>query len=70
MSAWTDVADGIRVRQSRLFQMNSGVLEMDGHAVLIDPGVLPSELRDIANVMDGASWMLRAGTVAPSSSAQ
>lgn len=52
MGTWTDVADGIRVRQSRLYSMNSGVLQREGHAVLIDPGVLPSELDDIAGTID------------------
>jgi glyoxylase-like metal-dependent hydrolase (beta-lactamase superfamily II) len=55
MSAWTDVADGIRVRQSKLYRMNSGVLDIDGHAVLVDPGVLPSELRDLADSVDARS---------------
>ena len=48
--AWTDLGGGIRVRQSRLFQMNSLVLHEAEHAVLVDPGILPSEIDDIARV--------------------
>jgi glyoxylase-like metal-dependent hydrolase (beta-lactamase superfamily II) len=48
MSAWTELGDGIHVRQSRAYWMNSAVMVAEGHAVLIDPGVLPSDLDDIA----------------------
>lgn len=48
MNAWTDLGGGIFVRQSRAFQMNSVALLAREHAVLVDPGVLPSELDDIA----------------------
>lgn len=48
MSAWTVLADGVRVRMSRCYEMNSLVLVRDGHALLVDPGVLPSELDDLA----------------------
>jgi len=51
VSAWTDVADGIRVRTSRLYAMNSLVVFTDGHALVVDPGVLPSEIDDIAAVV-------------------
>ncbi|HTM57739.1 MAG TPA: MBL fold metallo-hydrolase [Candidatus Udaeobacter sp.] len=47
-AAWTDLGQGIRVRQSRAFQMNSVALFHPEHTILIDPGVLPSELDDIA----------------------
>jgi glyoxylase-like metal-dependent hydrolase (beta-lactamase superfamily II) len=47
MSAWIDLGGGIRVRQSRLFQMNSAVLLHGEHAIVVDPGVLPSELDDL-----------------------
>jgi glyoxylase-like metal-dependent hydrolase (beta-lactamase superfamily II) len=47
-TAWTDVATGVRVRQSRAFMMNSAVLADREHTIVIDPGVLPSELDDIA----------------------
>src|SRR5689334_20008554 len=47
-AAWTDLGQGIRVRQSRAFQMNSVALFHPEHTTLIDPGVLPSELNDIA----------------------
>jgi glyoxylase-like metal-dependent hydrolase (beta-lactamase superfamily II) len=46
--AWTEVAPGVRVRTSRCYAMNSLVLESGDHALLVDPGVLPSELDDIA----------------------
>jgi glyoxylase-like metal-dependent hydrolase (beta-lactamase superfamily II) len=45
---WTDLGDGVHVRRSRAYEMNSVVLARDGHAVVIDPGVLPSELDDLA----------------------
>jgi len=47
-AVWTDVATGVRVRQSRAFMMNSAVLADREHTIVIDPGVLPSELDDIA----------------------
>lgn len=47
MDAWTDFGAGVLVRQSRAFQMNSVVLLAAAHAVLVDPGVLPSEIEDI-----------------------
>lgn len=47
-AAWTDLGDGVQVRRSRAYEMNSVVLALDGHAVVIDPGVLPSEMREIA----------------------
>ncbi len=48
MSAWTDLGGGVRVRQSRAYAMNSVLLLDAAHAVLVDPGVLPSELDDLA----------------------
>lgn len=48
MTPWTDLGDGIHVRQSRAFLMNSGLLLHPEHAVVVDPGVLPSEIDDIA----------------------
>jgi glyoxylase-like metal-dependent hydrolase (beta-lactamase superfamily II) len=48
MSAWTDLGEGALVRQSRVYRMNSGVLLDPDHAVIVDPGVLPSELDEIA----------------------
>jgi hydroxyacylglutathione hydrolase len=48
VSAWTELERGAFVRQSRAYRMNSLVLARDGHALVIDPGVLPSELDDIA----------------------
>ena len=48
MSAWSEPAPGVRVRTSRCYAMNSVLLTTDGHALLVDAGVLPSELDDIA----------------------
>jgi len=48
---WTDLGGDIRVRQSVAFQMNSTVLFDREHAVLVDPGVLASELDDLARVV-------------------
>jgi hydroxyacylglutathione hydrolase len=45
---WTDLGDGLHVRRSRAYEMNSVVLVRDEHAVVIDPGVLPSEMADLA----------------------
>lgn len=47
--AWTDHGDGIWVRQSHAYQTNTTVLVDDGWALLVDPGVLPSDLDDVAN---------------------
>jgi len=51
MSSWTDLGEGIRVRQSQAYRMNSTVLLDTEHTVLVDPGVLPSEIDDIANLV-------------------
>src|SRR5262245_55225618 len=45
---WTDLGGGVLVRRSVAFQMNSIVLLHAEHAVLVDPGVLSTELDDIA----------------------
>src|SRR2546430_701734 len=47
-SAWSDVSPGVRVRQSRVYWMNSVVLLDREHTLIVDPGVLPSELDEIA----------------------
>jgi len=47
-AAWTDLEGGIRVRQSRAFWMNSVLLLDPEHTVIVDPGVLPSEIDDLA----------------------
>ena len=51
MTPWTDLGGGVRVRQSRVFWMNSALLLDREHAVLVDPGVLPSEIDDLAAAM-------------------
>jgi len=49
--AWSDLGDGILVRQSKAFAMNSVVLASAEHTILVDPGVLPSEMDDIAGLV-------------------
>jgi glyoxylase-like metal-dependent hydrolase (beta-lactamase superfamily II) len=55
MTPWTDLGGGVRMRQCRAFRMNSALLLGGGHAVLVDPGVLPSELDDLAAAVRGAA---------------
>jgi hydroxyacylglutathione hydrolase len=52
--SWTDCAPGIRVRQSTAYRMNSTLLLHADSTVLIDPGVLPDEMDDIAAVAHAA----------------
>jgi glyoxylase-like metal-dependent hydrolase (beta-lactamase superfamily II) len=55
MSAWTDLGGGVRVRRSRAYAMNSVLLLDRAHTVLVDPGVLPSELDDLAAAVGDAN---------------
>jgi glyoxylase-like metal-dependent hydrolase (beta-lactamase superfamily II) len=55
VARWTDLGGGVRVRQSRAYWMNSTVLLDRAHTVVVDPGVLPSEIEDIAAVVKSAS---------------
>jgi glyoxylase-like metal-dependent hydrolase (beta-lactamase superfamily II) len=55
MPPWTDLGTGVRVRRSRAFAMNSTLLLDPAQAVLVDPGVLPSELDDIAETLRDAA---------------
>lgn len=55
MDPWTELGDGIHVRQSRAYWMNTAVLVAEDHAVLVDPGVIPSELDDLAAFVDRAA---------------
>ena len=50
-AAWADLGDGVLVRQSRAFAMNSALLLDPENAVVVDPGVLPSELDEIAGAV-------------------
>ncbi len=52
---WTDLGDGVLVRQSARYAMNSVVLLDEEHTILVDPGILPSEIDDIAAVVQAAS---------------
>jgi hydroxyacylglutathione hydrolase len=54
MTPWTDLGGGLHVRQSRVFRMNSAVLLDREHAVLVDPGVLPSEQDDLSAAVRAA----------------
>jgi len=54
MTPWTDLGDGIHVRQSRAYQMNSVLLLHPEHAVVADPGILPGEIDDIAARVKGS----------------
>ncbi len=54
-TAWTDLGEGIRVRQSRAFAMNSVLLVDPEHTVVVDAGVLPSELDDLARTVREAA---------------
>lgn len=51
-SAWIDLGGGIRVRQSVAYAMNSVLLLHPEHAIVVDPGVLPSELDDLKRAVD------------------
>ncbi len=53
MSHWTELDDGVFVRQSRRYRMNSTVVVRDRAAIVFDPGVLPSEMTDIADFVHG-----------------
>jgi len=55
VSGWSEVSPGASVRTSRCEAMNSLVLVQDGHALLVDPGVLPSELDEIATRVAAAA---------------
>jgi len=47
-AAWTDLGDGVLVRTSVEFAMNSVLLLHAEEALVVDPGVIPSELDDLA----------------------
>ncbi len=48
-SPWSEPLPGVHVRQSRAYWMNSVVVEHGDHALVVDPGVLPSEMTEIAD---------------------
>ena len=45
---WTDLGGGVLVRQSVEFAMNSVLLLHEEETLVVDPGVIPSELDDLA----------------------
>jgi hydroxyacylglutathione hydrolase len=51
MAGWTDLDHGIRVRQSQRYSMNSVLLLNAEHTVIVDPGILPSEIDDLAKAV-------------------
>jgi glyoxylase-like metal-dependent hydrolase (beta-lactamase superfamily II) len=53
-SAWADLGGGIRVRRSVAYAMNSVLLLDPEHTIVVDPGVLPSELDDMKRAVDDA----------------
>jgi hydroxyacylglutathione hydrolase len=57
MQSFDQLTPFLWIAQSRLFFMNSGVIISDGAACLVDPGVYPDELDDIAHFVQeqGAS---------------
>jgi glyoxylase-like metal-dependent hydrolase (beta-lactamase superfamily II) len=50
-AGWTDLGDGIQVRQSRGYWLNSAVLLDPEVCWVIDPGLYPDELDDLAAVV-------------------
>ena len=54
-AGWTDLGGGVRVRQSRAFMMNSCLLLDPEHSIVIDPGVLETELDDLARMERAAA---------------
>ena len=55
MAGWTDLGAGIHVRQSTRYAMNSVLALHPEHALVVDPGILPSEIADLRAAMDAAS---------------
>ena len=48
------IAAGIAVATSRYWQTNSGLIRTEDGIVLVDAGVLPSEMRNLATACDGS----------------
>jgi glyoxylase-like metal-dependent hydrolase (beta-lactamase superfamily II) len=48
---WLEIGTDIHVRQSVAYWMNSVVLLDSEHTLIVDPGVLPSELDDLARLV-------------------
>ena len=55
MSAWTDLHANVRTRTSKCYEMNSLFVRADDHVLLVDPGVLPSELDELAAAAQAVS---------------
>ncbi len=58
---WTEVADGIRVCQARLYTTSSIVVAEHGRALLVDPALEPTELIDLAADLAAAGLRTAAG---------
>jgi len=54
-AAWIHLDGDLHVRTSAAFQMNSVLLLHQEHAVLVDAGILPTELDDLARVVRHAN---------------
>ena len=61
MTKLTEVADGVWVRQSEWVWTNSIVVRGDGGLVLVDPGVLGSEMAELADEVDSLGVPVLAG---------
>lgn len=56
---WFGLRGGHRVRRSRRWEMNSGLLSDGRHALLVDPGLSPSEISEtLAAVPAGAECLV------------
>lgn len=64
MTAWTELSPRVRVRTSKCYEMNSLLAHHHGHVLLLDPGVLPSELDDIAAATQAITTRLDAVSLA------
>jgi hydroxyacylglutathione hydrolase len=50
-ASWTVLAEHVHIRQSKAYWMNSVVLLDSERTIVVDPGVLPSEIEEIAKLV-------------------
>jgi glyoxylase-like metal-dependent hydrolase (beta-lactamase superfamily II) len=55
------IADGVYTRQSRYWQTNTGIIESPSGAVLVDPGVFPDELDELAQDLNARNLEVISG---------
>lgn len=55
---WFGLRGGHRVRRSRRWEMNSGLLRDGGHALLVDPGLSPSEVTEMLAEVPASAELL------------